>query len=47
MDIDEESKEQQIKYQFEIPQVIDLLKGVLSGDNAKIKEATKILKFIH
>ena len=45
MDIqEEESKEEQIKYQFDIPQVINLLKDVLSGINQKIKDATKILK---
>lgn len=42
--IDEEKKEEQINFQFDIPNVISLLNDILSGNNAKIKEATRYLK---
>jgi len=48
IDSDEEVKKEvpRVVYQFDVPQVIALLQNILSGDNAKIKEATKILKYI-
>lgn len=42
--VDEEKKEEGVKYQFDIQQVIALLNDILSGNNARIKEATKYLK---
>ena len=48
IDSDEEVKKEvpRVVYQFDVPQVIALLQNILSGDNAKIKEATKIHKYI-
>lgn len=39
-----QEQEPQTKYQFDAPQILNLFKDALSGDNAKIKEATKYLK---
>ena len=48
IDSDEEVKQQQPenRYHFDVNQVVTLLQNVLSGDNVRIKEATKILRFI-
>lgn len=48
IDSDEEVKQQQPenKFHFDVTQVVTLLQNILSGDNARIKEATKILRFI-
>lgn len=49
MDIasDDEAQQEQPKvlYTFDVPQVVSLLQGILSGKNDLIKESTKILRY--